>query len=141
MDLDVDRLVEIVTKEILRRIGESENAGVLVTEGCPEDAVSEKYSAVKGGDPNCCEYVLITAKMYNFLVGGSMAQSGKEPESACCCCGGSVDLRGKRLLHERDLRDHNVQRDTVVLVSKNTIITALAHDYAKGLGAKIVKEN
>ena len=139
MDLDVDRLVEIVTKEILRRIGEPEKTGVLVTDGCPEDAVSEKYGAVKGSNPGCCKYVLITADAYKLLVDG-IVPCGKESEPACCC-EDSVDLRGKRLLHERDLRDHNVQRDTVVRVSKNTIVTALAHDYAKGLGARIVKEN
>jgi len=52
-----------------------------------------------------------------------------------------VDLRGKRLLHERDLRENNVQRDTVIKVSKKTIVTALANDYAKGLGVRIIREN
>ena len=139
MEFDVDHLIDMVTKEIVRRLDESEKDCVLVTDGCPEDAVSENFDAVRGNDPGGCKYVLLTEAAYRSLVGGGAAP-------ACCnepaaCCDGSVDLRGKRLLHERDLRDHNVQRDTVVLVSKKTIVTALAHDYAKGLGAKIVRQN
>ena len=140
MDFDVDRLIDIVTKEIVRRLGESESPKdcVLVTDGCPEDAVSENYEAVRGNEPCCCKYVLLTEAAYKALTGGGA--------KTCCCgespaCGGSVDLRGKRLLHERDLRDHNVGRDTVVRVSKKAIVTALAHDYAKSLGARIVREN
>ena len=138
MDFDVDRLIDMVTKEIIRRLDESEKDGVLVTAGCPEDAVSENYDAVRGSDPGCCKYVLLTAGAYKSLLGGGECRAEGEPP---CCCEGSADLRGKRLLHERDLRDHNVQRDTVVRVSKKTIVTALAHDYAKGLGVKIVREN
>jgi hypothetical protein len=146
MDFDIDHLVDVVTKEILRRIGESDGADVLITDGCPGDVVSEKYGAAQGTDPGCCKYVLLTAEAYKALLKGcgvaSAPESGGNEESSCCCCGGeAVDLRGKRLLHERDLRDHNVQRDTVVRVSKKTIITALAHDYAKGLGVKIVRES
>ena len=139
MDFDVDRLIDIVTEEIIRRLGESEKNCVLVTEGCPEDAVSENYNAVRGNDPGGCKYVLLTEAAFRSLVGGTAAPACCEEPAACCAC--SVDLRGKRLLHERDLRDHNVQRDTVVIVSKKTIVTALAHDYAKGQGAKIVREN
>jgi deoxyribose-phosphate aldolase len=120
----------------------SEDAEVLVTDGCPDDAVSAEYTAVRGINPSCCEYLLITADEYKSLVGGAIVSGGKEPESSCCSCSGSsVDLREKRLLHEGDLRNHNVRRGTVVLVSKKTIITTLAHDYAKSLGVKIFKEN
>ena len=139
MQFDVDHLIDMVTNEIIRRLGESEKDCVLVTNGCPEDAVSENYETVRGEDPGCCKYVLLTETAYRYLVGKSAAVACRE-ESAVCC-DGSVDLRGKRLLHERDLRDHNVRRDAVVIVSKKTIVTALAHDYAKGLGANIVREN
>ncbi|MCL2684099.1 MAG: hypothetical protein FWE55_02540 [Synergistaceae bacterium] len=139
MDCDVDRLIDIVTREIIKRLGESEKECVLVTDGCPEGMVSEDYDTVRGSDSSCCKYVLLTEAAYRALAGGT--------DAVTCCrgeqepiCDGSVDLRGKRLLHERDLRDHNVGRDTVVRVSKNTIVTALAHDYAKGLGTKIIKD-
>ena len=142
MDFDVDRLIDMVTKEIVRRLGESaERDCVLVTDGCPEDAVSENYDAVRGNDPGSFKYVLLTEAVYKALVGGCAAAPVCCEDTSACCRDGSIDLRGKRLLHERDLRDHNVQRDTVVMVSKKTIVTALAHDYAKGLGAKILREN
>jgi len=35
------------------------------------------------------------------------------------------------------LRDMNAGRGDVVNVSNKTIVTALAHDYAKGIGARI----
>ena len=139
MEFDVDHLIDLVTKEIVKRLDESEKDCVLVTDGCPEDAVSENYDVVRGNDPCCCKYVLLTETAYRSLVVGAVVPACCEESSVCC--DGSVDLRGKRLLHERDLRDHNVQRDTIVLVSKKTIVTALAHDYAKSLGAKIVREN
>ena len=138
MELDVDHLIDLVTNEIIRRLGESEKDRILVTDGCPADAVSENYEAVTGNDPGVCKYVLLTETAYRSLVAGA-AVPGRCEESAAC--GGSVDVRGKHLLHERDLRNHNVHRDTVILVSKKTIITALALDYAKSLGAKIVREN
>ena len=141
MDFDVDHLIDMVTKEIMRRLGESEKDEkdcVLVTDGCPADVVSESYDAVRGNDPGACKYVLLTEAAFRSLVGGAASVCCEE---SAACCDGSVDLRGKRLLHERDLRDNNVRRDTVVRVSKKTIVTALAHDYAKGLGSKIVREN
>jgi hypothetical protein len=116
-----------------------ENADVLVTDGCSEDTVSENYSAVRGNDPVGCEYVLVTADAYKSLLGKATTPSDKEPGSSRD--GNSVDLRKKLLLHERDLRDHNVQRDTVVFVSDKTIVTTLASDYAKSLGVKIFREN
>ena len=139
MEFDVDHLVDLVTKEIIRRLGESEKDRVLVMEGCPVDAVSEKYNAVTENDQGSFKYVLLTEAAYRYLVGGTDVPTCREESAACC--GGSVDLRGKRLLHERNLRDHNVRPDAVLLVSKKTIVTALAHDYAKGLGVKIVREN
>jgi hypothetical protein len=144
MDFDVDSIVDIVTREIVRRLGESENSetGVLLTDGCPDDLVSGNYDAKRGGADGC-KYVLLTAEAYKALTsGGSCAKpADAESEKSARCDGEGVDLRGKRLLHERDMREHNVQRDTVIKVSKKTIITALAHDYAKGLGVRIIREN
>jgi propanediol utilization protein len=51
-----------------------------------------------------------------------------------------IDLLGKRLIHERDLRDARAARGDIILVSKNAIVTALAHDYAVGIGARFHKE-
>jgi hypothetical protein len=54
--------------------------------------------------------------------------------------GGDIDLTGKRLLHERDLREHGVRSGSVVRVSRRAIVTALASDYAKGHRIRIARE-
>jgi len=58
----------------------NDNTEVLVADGCPENAVSAKYTAVRGPDPGYCEYRLITADEYKSLVGGAKPLSDKEPE-------------------------------------------------------------
>jgi hypothetical protein len=166
MEFDVEKIVDIVTGEILRRLrdaGECEQGGqnelnelntlnalkVLVTEGCPADIVSGGYSGVHGCDAGSCKYVVLTAEAYNAFARRGGTGVLPPSETAPCCDGGgldgcrgeTVDLRGKRLLHERDLRENNVGRGMVVKVSKRTIVTALANDYAKGQGARIVREN
>jgi hypothetical protein len=141
--LDIDAIVEAVTKEILKRLNASAEDCVLTLEGCPDGVISDGYGTKKGKDSDGCGYVLMPAGMYRSLTGGSVkAISAQQPKmSECCCCGDVLDLRGKRLLHERDLRENNAAGGMVVKVSKKTIVTALAHDYAKGLGAKIVRED
>ncbi|MDR1061373.1 MAG: hypothetical protein LBL83_09250 [Clostridiales bacterium] len=166
MELDIDRLVEQVTEELMRRLGRDAGKGVLLLGGCPDGIVSEPYSAVREAGPGggAYAYVLLTAEAYRALKAGGGADSGcaasgaggsanatavgNAASAAGRCCGdggggeipGAVDLTGKRLLHERDLREHNVRSGSVVRVSRRAIVTALASDYAKGHGVKIVRE-
>ncbi|MDR3164325.1 MAG: hypothetical protein LBU13_02005 [Synergistaceae bacterium] len=151
MEFDIEKIVDIITAEILRRLGDGglENKKVLVTEGCPDDMISSNYSCVKGSDADSCKYVILTADAYKALISSAEADSPASLAPSCCegdspdsrCSEDVMDIRGKRLLHERDLRENNVTRGTLVKISKNTIITALANDYAKGVGARIVREN
>ena len=142
MELDVERIVDQVTREIMKRLGDGCGNSVFVAGGCPADAVSGGYETVSDGDPMNCDYVLLTAAEYKSLIGrGNQEESAGEKNGEPCCGGKIVDLRGKRLLHERDLREHNACRDMVFRISRKTIITALANDYAKGLGVRIVREN
>jgi hypothetical protein len=146
MELDIEKIVDIVTNEIMRRLGDTAPEA-LVTDGCPDDLVSENYSRVRGSDVGSCKYVVLTAEAYKALICREEApkqarpEKNEEPSSCCCCRSDVVDLRGKRLLHERDLRENNALRGTVVKISKRTIVTALANDYAKGQGVKIVRED
>jgi len=149
LDFDLDKLVETITKEILRRISGARPKSVLALDECPDGIVSGEYE-VKRDQSGGYGYVLMTAEAYQALICG-------KPEAACGApvitppadCGACaetcaeekrevIDLSGKRLLHERDLRDNNAQRGDVIKVSKRTIITALAHDYAKSIGVKII---
>jgi hypothetical protein len=151
MEFDVEKIVDIVTGEILRRLGDGgrEDSKVLVTEGCPDDLISGNYSRVRADDDGSCKYVILTADAYRALAGRAGPDSPASPPPLCresdspedCCSGKVTDLRGKRLLHERDLRENSVTRGSVVKISKKTIVTALASDYAKGIGARIARED
>ena len=148
MNYDLDQLVEAITKEILKRINAGKPKSVLALEGCPSDIVSGDYEVTN--DP-CGEYgyVLMTAETYRALTCGKPAvcvppaqddpkECAECAEDKTCAAGAVIDLSAKRLLHERDLRDNNARRGDVIKVSKRTIITALAHDYAKSIGVKII---
>jgi len=157
--LDFERLTDIVTKAIVARLNAQGGNAVLLLAGAPEGVVAAGVETTR--DPAAgygC--VLMTAQAYQALAGvcpgaacvgvgaGVGAGAGGAGNGAAAkpvvganiegtCCPASVEFANKRLLHERDLRDANVGRGTVVKVTKRTIVTALAHDYAKGLGAKI----
>lgn len=140
--MDLDILVDEVTREIMRRLNAQDSGGVLLLDGCPGGLLAAGVAQKSGTDLCGCGYVLMTAEQYCALTGGAGAPCVAAPAVEKPCCDGVVvDLTAKRLLHERDLRDHNAQSGTVVKISKKTIITALAHDYAKSVGIKIVKDN
>ena len=150
MELNIDKLTEIITKEIIKRLNGRSQKAVYAPGGCPPDMISKEYEVKEdtgGGDHGCggCGYVLLTAEAYLALCGGDPAVGCCGPEPAGRGDDGragkrkTLDLACKRLLHERDLRENDVKRGDVINVSKRTIITALAHDYAKNIGAEIVK--
>jgi propanediol utilization protein len=84
------------------------------------------------------------AIMERLNAGGEKAASSETPSARQAAPDTAaqkrIDLLGKRLIHERDLRDARTARNDVIRVSKNAIITALAHDYAVGIGARFHKE-
>jgi propanediol utilization protein len=71
---------------------------------------------------------------------GEIPLSKQAAQDAAAAAQKSIDLLGKRLIHERDLRDARAAKNDVIRVSGNAIITALAHDYATGIGARFHKE-
>jgi len=139
--MDVEKLIDLVTQEIVRRL----NAGfgsdtVLLLDGCGRELLADGTHAVTDAGGADCGFVLMTAEYYRALTGtGAKPAAGAPP----CCRAGCADviLTEKKLVHERDLREHNVRSGDVVRVSKKTIVTALANDYAKSVGAKIVRES
>lgn len=138
--MDLDRLVDAVTKEIMKRLEADESgAHKIMAAGCDATGfVAEGVPVVNGrcGDaPGDCCCVLLSAGDYARLCGQEAPVSSPLP--AACCGGKVVDLTGKRLVSEREMKDCNVQGGDVVAVAKNAILTALAVDYCKGRGAKI----
>ena len=150
MNYDLDQLVETITKEILKRLNIGKPKPVLILDGCPSDIISgnnEITTDQNGG----YGYVLMTSEAYQALTRckpdvACEPPSQDEPKECTVCqegkteaAGTVIDLSAKRLLHERDIRDNNARRGDQIKVSKRTIITALAHDYAKSIGIKITQ--
>jgi hypothetical protein len=135
--MDIERLVELATKAICERLN-SGGVKVAAFGDVPEGLISG--AEIKAGescaDAEGCDYVVMSAKCFTEMLGGKRESAAP----AACRMGNVIALCGKRLIHERDLRDMNTARGDLVKVSKNAIITALAYDYAKGIGAKIQKE-
>lgn len=142
--MDLDRLVDAVTREIMKRLeasGDACDSGKVLAVDCdPAGLLAEGCQAVKaakGTPPGDCGAVLLSAGYYAQLCG--CASPAAPAPGGACCCGGSIDLTGKHLVSERHFKDKNVGAGDEVLVDKNAIVTALAVDYAKGRGAKIVR--
>lgn len=139
--MDIDRLVELATKAIIERLN-SGGAKVVAFGDVPDGLIAG--AEVKAGktcaDIEGCDFIVMSIDSFYEFHGGKPAAKPAAAAVLDCRGGKTVDLCGKRLIHERDLRDCNTARGDVVKVSKNAIITALAHDYAKGIGAKIQKE-
>lgn len=143
--MDLDKLVEAVTKVIMEKLqGESscDMAPKVATFGnVPMGILTQDCQCKPGSQPadmEGCDFILMTAQAYREIHG--MEAKPERSAAVSSCEGRSIDLRGKRLIHERDLRDHNAGRGDVLNVDKNVIITALAHDYAKSIGSKFCKE-
>jgi len=136
--LDIERLVELATKAICERLN-SGGVKVAAFGDIPEGLISgaEIKAGKSRADADTCDYVVMSIASFHEMLGGKQAAA---PASVECPAGNVVDLCGKRLIHERDLRDRNIMRGDLVKVSGNAIITALAHDFAKSIGAKIQKE-
>lgn len=157
--MEIDKLVDAVTKVIMEKLQQEDGGNampkVVLYGDVPVDMVKTGCDICRGtvpADAAGCDYIMMSASSFRALHGieapadvaqetAPKAECAPEQAAACECCGGNtVDLTGKRLIHERDLRDSNAQRDDIIKVDKKAIITALAYDYAKGIGAKFSKE-
>ena len=76
------------------------------------------------------------------LAGAGVAGAATPAGTGCCetsGCSGEVDLTGKKLIHERDLKDRGLRKGTTVKIASHAILTALARDYINALGASVVR--
>lgn len=139
--MDIEKLVELATRAILNRLN-ADGAKVVTFGEIPDNLISS--AALKAGktfaDVEGCDYIVMSAEAFYEIHGGKPAAASPEPQIiGADTAQKHIDLTGKRLIHERDLRDANAARDDIINVSKNAIITALASDYAKSVGAKFQK--
>ena len=145
--MDIDKMVEAVTAEIMRRMNQNCHPKVAVFGSIPPDLIGEEYelkAANSCADTEGCDFILMTAESFRAVHGGGGTASvvpAQAVASATVAANGAktLDLAGKHLIHERDLREAGVQCGDVVKVAKKAIVTALAFDYAKSTGVKIIK--
>lgn len=154
--MDMEKLVDAVTKKILERLQLPCDEPKIVAFGDVPAAMLPGGVTVKKGETCAdladCDYIIMTAKSFydvnfNCLDGDPDRKPKPEKAAEPAACGEAtppankqIDLREKRLVHERDLREHNAQKGDVVLVSRKAIITALAQDYANIHGAAIQRD-
>lgn len=130
-NLDMERLVDAVTKEIMKRLNTGTKR-VLVLGGGKDCEIASLLSGAFSVD---CKDSLDNAAAYDYVVlpssvlggdGGKAAATRHEPPA-----GEALDLTGKRLIHERELREKCTGGASCVRVDKKAIITSLAADYIK----------
>ena len=157
--LEIDKLVDAVTKVIMQRLNASDGKTVAVFGEIPDGLLGAGFEVkyAKGAaDVDGCDYIVLSTecfrKLHGYPPGGSVSGAGgaavcceavTEPgmaAAASCCAAKIIDLKGKRLIHERDIRDRDTRKGDIIKVDKKSIVTALAFDYVKGIGAKIEKE-
>lgn len=137
--MDLERLVEAVTKEIICRLEQGNTPTVCCIDCVPNGVFSTQVEQVEPSRLSQSDYVLVSRETYEQLSGKtspvapSFSTASRNSDSSC------FDLSQKRLLHERDVRDSGAVCGDFIQVGKNTIVTALASDYAKSCGVTIVK--
>ena len=168
MDKDelVDNVTKIIMSR-LGAGGQPATAGGSVTTGGPQATVvtfGDVPAAVLGAtvttragrtpaDVDGAQYIVLTQAAFRAIHGGaapvslggytapatSAASASPASASSCQACGSAFDLTGKKVVSDRDLRSLGLTSGATVRVGAGAIVTALARDYATGVGAQIVR--
>jgi hypothetical protein len=148
--MDTEKLIDAVTKAIMERLNSdgppapaAGSAGVVLFGSVPADLLAAGTATRQGRVPSDVEgsqYIVMTIDAFRSFHGGG-TPSGAVPVSAACCCAPSdaVDLTAKRVVSESDLRGSGVRSGGTVQVCPQAKLTALALDYAKANGIKILQ--
>lgn len=138
---DIDILVESVTNEIMRRLTQIERQRVLVIDGDEKcdiaGTLGAKYETVIKPvlqDVDAYDYIVLpTANLRQIIEGDKVNRLGalSHTENAAIGADRTLDLRNKRLVHERELRARCTPNVTRLVLGKGTIITQLALDFIK----------
>ena len=143
--MDLEKLVDSVTKEIMRRLREQEaQKRVLVLEpDCPLTPLLEQEYAVdyaqdlRGAQEY--DYVLVPRAQIAALCGAA-ASSAAAAEKPACSGDGALDFTGKKLIHERELAEACKYGIKSLRVCKKAIITSLAADLIRDRGLTVIRE-
>ena len=140
--MDTEHLVDTVTRLILERLT-AEEAGTAVPPGVL-GAAADVRAGFGPSDAVGADYLLITQAAFRAFHGGvtpaGLAGTAlPAPAAGSSTTSGCVDLSGKKVVTDRDVRALGITSGSTVKVSPGAIVTALARDYVNGAGAKIVR--
>ena len=157
---NIDRLVEMVTAEILKRIKcEEKTKSVLIVGENPDcdlaGCLQEKFTTTVKPDLNDVrdyDYVVLPVKCLNELMSGASGVSGDSGgsggecktvavtcEPACEPCGETLDFTCKKLIHEKALYEIYTAKVDAVRIAKKAIVTQLAADFIKKHNIAIIR--
>lgn len=138
---NMDKLVEAITAEIMRRIRQEEQTKrFLVLGNDPACEIAEclqrEFSAEVKPDLDTVQdydFVVLPVADFNKLVSGRIcgADANSLGESPSGADGETLDFTGRKLLHERELAEKCSARVRSIRIAKKTIVTQLAADYIK----------
>ncbi|MDR1766838.1 MAG: hypothetical protein LBR32_00100 [Propionibacteriaceae bacterium] len=156
--MDTEKLIDAVTKVIMERLAaepeaeratgraEQANGGadVVVFGDLPAGVLAPGVATRRGVTPSDVDgsrVVVLTIEAFRAFHSGMPAgvNYGLADSAKPCCGGGEIDLTGKRLVGESDLKGAGAARGATVRVCQKAILTALARDYASTNGLSIVR--
>lgn len=138
---NLDKLVDAVTKEIMRRIEQAEKKKILVL-GKDEDrdiadCLQERFTAdIKPSLKELQDYDFVVMPAAYVL---KMMKWDNLEAPAGECHLDVLDMTGKKLIHERELREKCGSSITTLRIDKKAIITQLAADFIKQRKIYIVR--
>lgn len=145
--MDLEKLVERVTKEIMKMLQASDGKQTVLLVGETENkdmaaALGDQYQV------ECCtslanaaayDYVMLPT---SYLYGPHCAALEAVPAPSlvtASAVGGQLDLTGKKLIHERELREKCTSGICTIKVDEKAIITSLAADLIKSRQLTVVR--
>lgn len=142
--MDQDKLIDAVTKTIMDRLANhaAGPANVVIFGNVPGGIVAPGLATRRGVGPADVEgsdVIVLTIDAFRALHGATaMGMTTKASPASCVECG-DVDLTGKKLISERELKATCPAGGCQVRVSPQAVVTALAKDYAASHKITIVK--
>ncbi|MDR0285929.1 MAG: hypothetical protein LBI33_13730 [Propionibacteriaceae bacterium] len=147
--MDTEQLVDTITRIIMERLDGAApapaGAATVVTFGDVPAGVLGAGQNVRHGtgaaDTDGAEYIVLTQAAFRAFHGGATPAGLTSTVAAVAAPvagpgGGTFEVKGKKVISERDVRDLNLTRGAVVQVDPGAIITALARDFVNSRGAK-----
>lgn len=149
--MDQDKLIDAVTKTIMERLAGASPSAPVGSAGQPKIVVFGNvpgsifapglatHPGVTPADVEGNQVIVLSLDAFRAIHGGGVSLGASaRPVAGCQQCA-EVDLSGKRLISETELKAACPTGGCSVRVSERAVLTALARDYATANKINIVK--